>query len=208
MKQSERNGAEQKDAYPVKHGTHGFALRPRYGGRKRDARLALACLSLAFAASCEPAAPEGQVVASVDGTEITLREISEVMGATQSGEHARQQALDAVVARKLLAMEAEKRALQRTGDFHFALRHARETLLLEALRHDVRAEMQRPNAASIYDEIASHPWRYADRFALTLAYPGQSEPAFTIDSAEFVAPPPDELLTAEFGQNLNYGGRN
>jgi hypothetical protein len=182
-------------------------VQVRRGRRKRAGRVSFACAGLILFAGCEARPPEGQVIASVDGTEITLRELAQMTGDTQLGANERQQALDAIVARKIFTMEAEKHGLQRTGEFHFALRTARETLLMEALRRDVRAELEEPDAASIDEELANRSWRYTDRFVLTLAYPGQSEPAFAIDSADLADAPSEAVLSAEPGERLIYGGK-
>jgi len=167
----------------------------------------VACVSLITASACEAPAPEGQVIANVDGTEITRRELATMLGDNEVDEKRRDEALDAIVARRVFAMEAEKRGLQRTGDFHFALRDARETLLMEALRRDIRGGLEEPVEVAIDREIASYPWRYAARFLLTLAYPGQDEPAFAIDSATLAAAPSASLASAQPGDSLDYGGR-
>lgn len=211
VQQSERDRAKQDHAEPVEYGAHAGAVHARCNERKRAGRAGLAALasaSLILASGCEAPPPEGQVVASIDGTEITRREVAQAVGDREIGEGERQQALEALVARKIFAMEAERRALERTGDFHFALRDARETLLMEALRRDVRGQLENPDAAAIDAELASHPWRYEDRFVVTLAYLGQSEPAFAIDSANLATAPPEALERAEPGEVLEYGGNS
>ena len=207
MEQGERDRAEQNDADPVEHGAHSCALHPRRDGRKRALGAMVACASLILASACEAPAPKGQVIANVDGTEITRRELATMLGDNEADAKRREEALDAIVARRVFAMEAEKRGLQRTGDFHFALRNARETLLMEALRRDISSGMEEPDEVAIDREIASHPWRYAARFVLTLAYPGQDEPAFAIDSATLAAAPGASLASAQPGDSLDYGGR-
>ena len=206
VQQRERDRAKQDHAEPVEYGAHTKALHAVGNWRKRAGLAALASASLIAATGCEAPAPEGQVVANIDGTEITLRELAQTVGDAEISQQERQQALEALVARKIFAMEAERRALERTGDFHFALRDARETLLMEALRRDVRGQLENPDAAAIDAELASHPWRYKDRFVVTLAYPGQSQPAFAIDSANLAAAPPEALKKAEPGEILDYGG--
>lgn len=207
VQQGKRDRAEQNDADPVEHGAHSCALHPRRDGRKRALGAIVACASLTLAAACEAPAPEGQVIANVDGTEITRRELATMLGDSEADASRRDEALDALVARRIFAMEAEKRGLQRTADFHFALRAARETLLMEALRRDIMGELRDPDAAAIEREIASHPWRYTDRFILTLAYPGENQPAFAIDSADLAAAPEASLANAGAGDSLQYGGR-
>ena len=163
---------------------------------------------MALLSSCERPAPVGQVVASIDGADITMREIGHELGDTQSDAQRRPQTLEQVVTRKILAQEAEKRALQRTGEYHFALRAAREALLVDALRRDVRAGLAKPDAQAIDKEMAQHPWLYGDRFALVLAYPGLSEAALIIDSAELATAPPRALHAAAPGDLIKWDGRD
>jgi hypothetical protein len=163
-------------------------------------------LMIASLASCQDAAPEGQALANVAGREVTLRELKQSLDQPLGAEDARHAALDALVARTALAMEAEQRGLAQDAEFHFALRDARDRLLVDALQRQVRARMDPVSADEIKRELSHYPWRYSQRFVIDLANGEQSGSSFTLDSASLLQKPDSRLATARVGERVQYGG--
>ena len=93
--------------------------------RRRIALIPFACLALTacdLGKAKEAKAPAGQVVATVDGEEITARELrAELQGMSfpspQARKSAEQAALQSIIDRKLLAKAAEEAKLDETPDF-------------------------------------------------------------------------------------------
>jgi EpsD family peptidyl-prolyl cis-trans isomerase len=129
-------------------------------------RWAVPALLLALAA-CSEAVPQGQVIAVVDGTEITLAELNEEgrsRGIDIANDRANRDALlRELVERKLLVREAEARELDRSPDFLLAERRSREILLGQQLL----AKAARDQGAVTDDDLR--------RFiaARPLAFPGR-----------------------------------
>lgn len=131
--------------------------------------LAAAMLGPLALSACHRAAPTGEVVATVDGTEITSGEVeteARATGRSLSGPQApavRNEILSQLVDRAVLAKQAERAKIDRMPGFIIA-RHRGEQLLL------AQAELSRSlhNDDSITDAqvssyVASHPTLFADR---------------------------------------------
>lgn len=161
-------------------------------------------LLIASLAACQDAAPEGQALANVAGREVTLRELKQSLDQPLGAEDARHAALDALVARTALAIEAEQRGLAQDAEFHFALRDARDRLLVDALQRQVRARLAPVSADEITRELSRYPWRYSQRFVIVLANDEQSGSSFTLDTASLLQKPDAELATARVGDKIQY----
>lgn len=163
-------------------------------------------LMIASLTACQEAAPEGQALANVAGREVTLRELKQALDQPLGAEDARRAALDALVVRTALAVEAEQRGLSRDAEFHFALRDARDRLLVNALRRQLRARMEPVSEGEIARELSRFPWRYSRRFAITLSDGQESASLFTLDSASLAQKPDPALESAQVGEQVAYGG--
>ena len=112
-----------------------------------------ACLTLGgcdFGAKSKSKAPTGQVVATVDGDEITMRELrAELAGATFPDANARkaaeQAALQSIINRKLVAKAALEAELDKTPDFALQKERANELLLAQALQKKIVDEAPAPS---------------------------------------------------------------
>jgi peptidyl-prolyl cis-trans isomerase C len=129
------------------------------------------CASLA-ACDSKPKAPTGQVVATVDGSEVTLSELrSELTGVSTSDpkvyETAKQRALQVIVMRKILAKAARDQSLDKTPDFAVQRERANEVLLVQALQSKILGEVPvaTPEEAATY--ITQHPNIFAQRKIFT-----------------------------------------
>lgn len=135
----------------------------------------------------------------MDGEPITYRELQSENG---GAELEQSEALSRAIARKVLAQEAEALGLDRDGEFHFSLRRVREELLVDALRGSLRAELVPTANAMLDTHLAEQPWRYSERFILSLA-PADAAPSAApnsvLDSALLFQEPAAELLAARPG---------
>lgn len=118
-------------------------------------------LLAAFLGSCTPAAPSGQVVARVDGEEITRRDLQvelQSSGAPVDVDLESVQAglLDQVITRKLLAAEARRTGVDRTATYLAAMRRDREVLLVDALERRAYAISRVPTKADIERFLAEN----------------------------------------------------
>ena len=111
----------------------------------RLALLASGGMALLALSACDKGAktPEGQVVATVDGKEVTIHELnSELAMVPNRGGDAPRKLVESVVLqrvieRKMLAAEAEKLKLDENPQFLLARKRTEEGLLVQALQADI-----------------------------------------------------------------------
>lgn len=130
----------------------------------------LCCLSVAACdfGSKSKKAPTGQVVATVDGDEITVRELqAELQGArfpdANTRKRAEQAALEGIINRKLMAKAAIEAELDKTPDFALQKERATELLLAQALQKKTVADIPPPTREEAQSYVTSHPDIYAER---------------------------------------------
>ena len=116
---------------------------------------------------CNPV-PSGQVAASVDGVEITRREVLLELEASPaptgtSPQQAERLALEKLIDRKLLLSGARDMLIDRSPDFQIRARRGRELALVDQLVARLRAQQTQPDAAAIDRFIAAHPQIFAER---------------------------------------------
>lgn len=116
---------------------------------------------------------KGQVVATLDGEDITVHELNaELMGvALPSGERRRaieQAALQQIINRKILADVARERGLDKTPMYILQERRADEALLVQLLQRDIASKMQQPTREQAERYIAENPQLFAERKIYTL----------------------------------------
>ncbi|MBB5731587.1 hypothetical protein FHS61_000580 [Altererythrobacter atlanticus] len=164
-------------------------------------------------AACSAPEPEGQVIARIGDDDITIPELEhEAQGhgvpLAQASQAVRSELLDRLIARRILAGEAVKRGLDQDKDLHFELRKLREQLLVEALQDRIGRDFAAPSRARLRDYMASHPWRFAEQFQLTLqpAEGGSGIPARLLDTRELAEAPDPQLRNARPGMVLDLGG--
>ena len=120
---------------------------------KVGAGILLAGIALALGA-CGEKAPQGQVVATVNGQEVTLQEVNtELQGAqlppNMAKEEAQRIALQRVIDRKLLAAEARERGLDKTPDYIAQQVKLDETLLAQQLVRQQANQIGQPTQAEL-----------------------------------------------------------
>jgi peptidyl-prolyl cis-trans isomerase C len=127
-----------------------------------------AAMVLSLAACGGDKTPGGQVVATVNGEEVTLPELNAEAAAANVPENAdKKQILPAllqrVVDRKLFAAEAKKKGLDKQADFLVQRRRAEETLLAQALIKPQLQAASVPSASDIGKFIAENPSMFSGR---------------------------------------------
>jgi len=131
----------------------------------------LLCSGLALtlvACGGKGAAPTGQVVATVNGQEITLQEVNAELAGAQLPEGAdrkaaQRAALQRVIDRKLLVEEARKQELDKTPEFVAQRLRAEETLLAQQLVRKQAAGIAQPTQGDLDSFIRDNPNIFAQR---------------------------------------------
>lgn len=129
---------------------------------------AAAALAVSGCGSKDGKLAKGQVVASVDGDEITIFELNaEVQAApTPAGTDrklAEQLALQRIIERKILSKIAREQKLDKTPAFLIQQRRADELILTTMLRDKIAGGVAQPTEAEITQYQAAHPDRFAQR---------------------------------------------
>ena len=150
----------------------------------RTALLASGAAAILALAACDKGAkaPEGQVVATVDGKEVTVHELNAELGMipNRGGDAPRKLvesvALARVVERKMLADEAEKLKLDKTPQFLIAKARTDEGLLVQALQADIQRKVGATSREAAQKFVADNPQVFGDR------------KVFTLDQIQFLRP--------------------
>lgn len=113
-------------------------------------------------------APEGQVVATVNGEEITITELNREMGGAspadpQQRKALEQAALQNIITRKLLAQTAKEQKLDKSPIYAQQEAQAKEGLLVSALQRKIAATAVNPTRADAEKFVADHPNMFAER---------------------------------------------
>lgn len=130
----------------------------------------LACIALS---SCGlvgggAKAPKGQVVATVNGEEITVTELNrEIGGAAPADAEQRkameQAALQSIISRKLVAQAAKEQKLDKTPAFAQQELQTKESMLVGAMQRKIAAAVPNPSRAEAEKFVADHPHMFAER---------------------------------------------
>lgn len=138
--------------------------------------LAAAGVSLLALAACgdKNSTPDGQVVAKVDGKEVTASELSEEIATLgPQGAQMPKRLLDAValsrvIERKMLTNEAEKQGMDKTQQFVLGLNRSKETLLVQALQGSIVSKIPATPREAAQKYVTDNPMIFGDRKILTL----------------------------------------
>ncbi|WP_448582789.1 hypothetical protein [Thermaurantiacus sp.] len=106
--------------------------------------------------------PSGQVVARLDGTDITLLEVNaELAGANIPPEMSRRDAeiaaLQQIISRRALMQAARERKLDQSPQFKLQERRATEQLLAQAFASEIAAKISQPTREDVDKFIAENP---------------------------------------------------
>ena len=150
----------------------------------RIAALALAGTGILALSACGNSGklPDGQVVATVNGKDVTIHELNTEIGLipNQGDDSLRKLvesvALARVIERKMLVQEATKRKLDQNPQFLLAKQRINETLLVQALQGDVQQKVTATPREYAQKFVAQNPQVFADR------------KIFTLDQIQFLRP--------------------
>lgn len=128
----------------------------------------LATTVLAGCSGASDEAPTGQVVATVDGKEITATELSVELGGLVVKDpavmkRAQEQALQTVLNRKILAAEAVKQGLDKTPEAEMMRNKAEELALVDMLQRKWREAVPKPGDDEIRQYVSTHPATFGQR---------------------------------------------
>lgn len=159
-------------------------------GNKRQL-LAAVAMSLALA-GCkkgeDKAVAQGQVVAVVDGKEITSSELNaELQGMNvpnneQAREQAKNAALDVLISRTILTNVARERKLDQSPTYIMQKRRADEALLVQTLQREIASKVTAPTRADAMAFINATPELFAQR------------KIYSLDQIAFAVPPGNTAL--------------
>jgi EpsD family peptidyl-prolyl cis-trans isomerase len=130
-------------------------------------------------------APTGQVVATVDGEEITSLQLRAELGNFGSRDPAvmkaaQQQALQRIILRKLLAKEAREEKLDKGSDYTIQVERGQETLLAQLYQRKLASKVTPATKAEAEAFVAANPARFSQRKVLfvdqVIAAPNKIEP--------------------------------
>ncbi len=131
-------------------------------------------VTLAVAACSGPGSdkpPTGDVLAKVDGREITVHDVNAEARATgvQATGRATRMLLQRVVARVLLAQSARAQKLDQDPDYPADRLRLEEEMLAQKALQKVKLPTGAPSDAEVKTWIADHPWAFENRQRFALA---------------------------------------
>ncbi len=144
--------------------------------------------ALSLLAACDKA-PEGQVVAVVNGDEITQQELNAELGNASGAEGdqiegVRNAALESVINRRLLADVARDEGIDSTPEFIIRRRQMEEALLVQLLSQKTARDLKQPSSGDIDRFTVENPQIFGER---TL---------FSVDQIRFPTPNRKDYLKA------------
>jgi peptidyl-prolyl cis-trans isomerase C len=138
---------------------------------------------LALTAACHDQAPAGQVLAIVNGEEITIPELNAEARARGlvigSDVRVRQALLQELINRRLLAQTARNEGLDRTPDYILQSRRAAEITLVQELTEVAGHGARQPTPQQLSAFIAANPQAFGERQVVTveqMSLPGPVQP--------------------------------
>lgn len=136
---------------------------------KYTSSIAVALALMVAACGGKGDVPSGQVVATVDGQEITLADLKAEMGDEGANDPAAQgQALERIIARKLLAAEAREQELDSTPLAAVMKTQAEETALAQLLARKVTEGVPKVSEDEVNEFLRSFPTSVTDRRLLAV----------------------------------------
>lgn len=140
-------------------------------------------------------APKGQVVATLDGEEITVLEVNaELAGTpippTMARRDAEKIALENIITRRMLSKSAEERELQKRPEFLLQERRASEQLRVQALAKDIASKVITPTRDEADKYISENPFLFDNR------------QFFILDQIQFLRPANVEKLGLEGAKTM------
>lgn len=136
---------------------------------KYTSSIAVALALMVAACGGKGDVPSGQVVATVDGQEVTLADLKAEMSDEEGSDAAAQaQALERIIARKLLAAEARKQELDSTPLAAIVKTQAEETALAQLLARKVTEGVPKVSEDEVSEFLRTFPASITDRRLLSV----------------------------------------
>ena len=131
-----------------------------------DKRAALLSLTLVLAACGKSGQPEGQVVATVNGDEITTTDLDAELNGATAPTPAQQKmlqraALDSIINRKIVAQAAAAEGLDKGPKAAVLEQKAKEMALIELYNQKMRTGIPAPSDEEVRSYIDGHPEQFA-----------------------------------------------
>jgi peptidyl-prolyl cis-trans isomerase C len=128
----------------------------------------LGAMSGLLLASCGGGEPKGQVAAKVEKDEITVLEIQNELGGFRAPDAntrklAEQQALNAIVQRKILAEAARKEKIDKSPEYAQQRERLEEVLLVRTWQERLAKAVPAPSPDEVQTFVAGHPDLYSAR---------------------------------------------
>ncbi|WP_165961136.1 EpsD family peptidyl-prolyl cis-trans isomerase [Qipengyuania sediminis] len=146
-----------------------------------------AAAALAGLSACDKKA-EGQVVAVVDGNEITAQEVNGELGAAaaqgEPDQQMRNVALNRLIDRRLLSEVAREEGIEDSPEYILRRRSLEENMLVQMLGEKLARDNKQPTPQQIDQMIAENPQAFADRTI------------FALDQIVFQMPPRRDVFDA------------
>lgn len=129
--------------------------------------------------------PAGQVIATVNGEEITALQLRAEMGGFSARDpkvmkQAQQAALQQVILRTVVAQEAKRQKLDKSPEYNLQVERGRETLLAQLYQRKVASELPVPTRKDAESFVAEHPDMFAQRKVMVvdqvIARPAKLDP--------------------------------
>ena len=135
---------------------------------KKHALFLLPCfMALASCGANDAKAPTGQVVATIDGKEITIAELKQEMENLKTSGHPQENlqsiALQSLVTRKLLATSAREQKLDLVPANLLRQKKMEEMVLIDALTDETRKSVPPPSREEAEHYVDEHPASFAQR---------------------------------------------
>ena len=127
-----------------------------------------AAATLLSMAACSPQPPKGQVVANVDGQEITLQDLQAEARAAPAQNQTVQALLQRVVSRVLLAREAHKQKLDQYPGYPADIARLQQQAVVQKLLQATIKPPAKPTPANLSSFMAAHPFAFAQRQKLNV----------------------------------------
>lgn len=154
---------------------------------RRSAMTIGAAVALLGLSGCDKKA-EGQVVAVVNGDEVTAQEVNGELGAAaaqgEPDQQMRNVALNRLIDRRLLAGVASDEGLDSSPDYILRKRNIEENLLVQMMGEKLARDIKPPTPQQINQMIAENPQAFADRTV------------FALDQIIFPMPPRRDVFDA------------
>jgi len=125
-------------------------------------------LSVLALSACNKGAPDGQVVAKVNGDEITRAELNAELRDVKTNNKADIKAiqnavLDRLVLQRLVVQAAKQDELDKSQDYILTSRKSNDAILASLFARKVTGGLRTPYASDIQAFINDNPWRFAQR---------------------------------------------